>query len=178
MGDLVRLIKPSVAYEEAYMRFYQDWISSEEDMVPWVIERDPSDFKTYIEFLYSQDSEDKVSHINLVPHSTFWLFNEKDQIVGAVNIRHRLNEKLHNSGGHIGYGICPRERRKGYATALLALSLQKAYELGIDRALLVCDKGNEGSERTILKNGGIFESEFVESNGNIVKRFWINLRNQ
>lgn len=176
MVERVRLVKPSILYKDAYMRFYQDWINSQEDMVPWVIKRDPSDFNAYIKFLYSQDSEDKVSDIDWVPHSSYWLLDEKNEIVGAVNIRHKLNEKLYNSGGHIGYGICPRERRKGYATALLALSLQKLHDLGIERALLVCDKGNEGSERIILKNGGVFESEFVESNENIVKRFWINLK--
>jgi predicted acetyltransferase len=178
MDQGAHLIKPSIAYQDAYMSFYQDWISSEEDMVPWVIERDPSDFNAYIDFLYSQDSAEKVCQINWVPHSTFWLLAETGQIVGAVNIRHKLNEKLYNSGGHIGYGICPGERRKGYAAVLLELSLQKARELGIDRALLVCDKGNRGSERTILKNGGVFESEFIESNGNIVRRFWIDLKNQ
>jgi|GEM_PF-6998625 len=30
-----------------------------------------------------------------------------------------------------------------------------------------------GSWKTILKNGGVFESEFTEENGNIVNRYWI-----
>lgn len=45
--------------------------------------------------------------------------------MGAVNIRHSLTKHLFNAGGHIGYGIRPSERRKGYATKLLALSLEK-----------------------------------------------------
>ena len=48
-----------------------------------------------------------------------------NRIIGAVNIRHSLTEHLFNAGGHIGYGIRPSERRKGYATKLLALSLEK-----------------------------------------------------
>ncbi|UUZ86883.1 GNAT family N-acetyltransferase [Paenibacillus sp. P26] len=111
----------------------------------------------------------------MVPHTTYWLVNEEKKVLGAVNIRHRLNAKLLNSGGHIGYGIRPSERRKGLATALLHLALQKTRELGLDQVLVVCDKGNIGSERTILKNGGVFDSEYMEPNGNIVRRFWIPL---
>ena len=60
-----------------------------------------------------------------VPDSTYWLVTDENKIVGAVNIRHSLTEHLFNAGGHIGYGIRPSERRKGYATKLLALSLEK-----------------------------------------------------
>ena len=65
----------------------------------------------------------------------------------AVNIRHSLTEHLFNAGGHIGYGIRPSERRKGYATKLLALSLEKAKELNITKALVVCDEVNTASEK-------------------------------
>lgn len=148
---------------------------SGEDIVPWVVEKDPIDFKAMIEFLYSQDSEEKMINGNWVPHSTLWLVNEEDKIVGTANIRHRLNQKLLNSGGHIGYGIRPSERRKGYATILLSFALQQTRMLGLDKVLVVCDKGNIGSERTIIKNGGQLESENVEDNGNIIGRFWIQL---
>ena len=35
--------------------------------------------------------------------------------------------------------------------------LKKAKEININKLLLVCDTDNIGSEKTILKNGGIFE---------------------
>lgn len=171
----VHLIKPTTEYRNEYISFYEDWKKSGDDMVPWVIEKDPSDFTSMIDFLYSEDSDYKLTNINWVPHSTYWLTNEENKIVGAVNIRHRLNQKLLNSGGHIGYGIRPSERRKGYATILLSASLQKTRELGLKKVLIVCNKGNIGSERTIIKNGGKFDSEYIEENGNIVRRFWIEL---
>ncbi len=170
-----RLIKPSMDYREEYLVFYEDWIASGEDIVPWVVERDPSDFCEYLDFLYSQDSEDKVSHPDWVPHSTFWLLNEDNRIVVATNIRHRLNQKLLNCGGHIGYGIAPSHRRRGYANELLSQALKITWTMGLEAVLLVCDKVNLGSEKTIMKNGGVFESEFIEEDGNIVKRFWIHL---
>ncbi|MEF3308406.1 GNAT family N-acetyltransferase [Paenibacillus sp. GYB004] len=176
MQPSVTLVKPTAEYEKRYNEFYEDWVRSGEDIVPWVVEKDPSDFAAMLEFLYSQDSEEKLTEEGWVPHSTYWLLNEEQELVGAVNIRHRLNPKLLRSGGHIGYGIRPSRRRKGYATALLSLALLKTKELGVDQALVVCDRDNAGSERTILKNGGVFESEHVEENGNMVKRFWISLR--
>lgn len=170
-----RLVRPSVEYQEQYISFYEDWIFSGEDLVPWVVEKDPGDFKKMVEFLYSEDSEEKITDPNWVPHSTYWLMNEQDVLVGAVNIRHRMNQKLLNCGGHIGYGIRPSYRRKGYASALLFHALQIAKSMGLSRVLLVCNAGNIGSEKTILKHGGQFESEFIEENGNIVKRFWIDV---
>lgn len=68
-----------------------------------------------------------------VKDSTYWLLTESQQIVGAVNIRHELNDKLFNSGGHIGYGIRPGERQSGYGSEILRLSLEKTRELGITR---------------------------------------------
>lgn len=75
-------------------------------------------------------------------------------------------------GGHIGYGIRPSERRKGYATVLLNLALIKARELGIQRALVTCDRDNIGSAKTIMNNGGVLDSE-DEVDGTIIQRYWV-----
>lgn len=172
MANQVFLAKPTIELRDAYISFYEEWKESNENMVPWVISKDPSDFEDMLQFLAESEIEEHIP-AGWVPSSTYWLVDEEQKVVGAVNIRHGLTEKLLNCGGHIGYGIRPSERRKGYATAILALALQKTEELGIDRVLVCCDKENIGSERTILKNGGVFESEFIEDDGNVVRRFWI-----
>nr|WP_256257853.1 MULTISPECIES: GNAT family N-acetyltransferase [unclassified Paenibacillus] len=169
-------MKPSTEYKDEYISFYKDWKSSEQDITPWVVGKDPSDFDAMIDFLYSKDTEDEITNGNFVPHSTFWLIDIcSKKVIGAVNIRHRLHAKLLNCGGHIGYGIRPSERRKGYVSILLALTLEITKDMGLNRVLLVCDKANLASEKTIVKNGGKFESEYVEENGNVVRRFWIQL---
>lgn len=166
------LIKPTVDLKEEYLSFYDEWLESKEDMVPWVIKKDPSNFEAMVQFL--QDNE---QGCNLpegwVPDSTFWLINQDKRILGVVNIRHRLTEILLNSGGHIGYGIRPSERRKGYATKLLSLALEKSKELGIRKALVLCNEDNTGSFKTIINNGGIPDSDYIEEDGNVIKRFWI-----
>jgi len=169
----VQLVKPARQLREEYLTFYQEWKDSGEDMVPWVIERDPSDFEAMLQFL-----DDNENGRNLpdgwIPSSTYWLIDDSRRVVGAVNIRHSLTDRLLNSGGHIGYGIRPSERRKGYATKLLAQALEITKALGIAHVLVVCDADNEASERTIRRNGGRQDASFMEDNGNVIHRFWID----
>jgi predicted acetyltransferase len=166
------LITPTVELRDEYLSFYKEWVDSKEDMVPWVIKKDPLDFETMVQFLMDNEQGHNLPE-GWVPNSTFWLINQDKRILGVVNIRHRLTQDLSNRGGHIGYGIRPSERRKGFATKLLSLSLEKAKELRIRKALVVCDVDNTGSFKTIINNGGIPDSDFIEEDGNIIKRFWI-----
>ncbi|CAM3161582.1 GNAT family N-acetyltransferase [Paenibacillus lupini] len=170
----VYLVRPAMEWKQAYLDFYQEWITSGEDIVPWVVEQDPSDFEAMIQWL-----DDHSNGIDLregwVPDTTFWLATADREIVGAVNIRHELTPWLMDRGGHIGYGIRPSERRKGYATKLLSQSLQKLKELGVHQALVVCDESNVASAKTILNNGGKENERFIEENGNVIRRFWIEL---
>ena len=97
------------------------------------------------------------------------------RIIGTIAVRHYLNDSLLNSGGHIGYGIRPSERRKGYGAQMLTLALEKCREFGIDKALITCDKNNIASAKTAIKNGATLENEITEDNGNILQRYWITL---
>ncbi|MCP8971316.1 GNAT family N-acetyltransferase [Ectobacillus ponti] len=170
----VFLVKPTTELQAEYLAFYQEWKNSGEPFVPWVIGKDPSDFAAMLQSM-RDSAEGKGLPDGWVPDSTYWLMTADRTVVGAVNIRHRLTEGLLHAGGHIGYGIRPSERRKGYAARLLELALGKTKELGIDRALVVCDADNTASERTILKNGGVRAEDYIEEDGNVIRRFWIQL---
>ena len=77
-------------------------------------------------------------------------------------------------GGHIGDGIRPSERRKGYATKMISLASEECKRRGMDKSLLVCDKDNIGSVKSIDNNGGVLESEVLED-GRLIQRYWIML---
>lgn len=167
----LRLVKASEEYRRQITEMMDEWCSTGEKIIPYAIRRiDYHDFEYYCANLEVKDDSQ-----GLVPDSTYFCLDvERDIIVGAVNIRHYLNENLLQFGGHIGDGVRPSERRKGIATKMISLALDKCRELGINKVLMVCNKDNVASAKSIRNNGGVLENE-VESDGIIVQRFWIKL---
>jgi len=167
----LKLVKLSTAYKKHLVDMMDEWLALEQDFSPYMIRRnDYHDFDTYLEQLEIKTEQD-----GRVPDSTFFCLDvDRDIFVGAVNIRHYLNESLLFTGGHIGDGVRPSERRKGVATAMIRLALEECRKLGIKKVLMTCDKTNIGSAKSILNNGGILENE-VDDQGVIEQRYWITL---
>lgn len=118
----------------------------------------------------------------LVVATQFLYIRQADnRLVGMIQVRHYLNEYLSKYGGHIGYSIKPSEQRKGYATSMLNAVLPYYKEIGLKKILIACNDNNIGSEKTILNNGGVYESTVYEPRKKFrfkrgkLKRFWINL---
>jgi predicted acetyltransferase len=175
MINNVILIEPSSQYKDEYLDMVFEWKSSGEKLIPWVLRFDSTNFQSMIEELTRLRSDTNLEE-NKVNSSTFWLANQDRKLIGVVNIRHKLNDNLLHIGGHIGYGIRPSERKKGYATEILRLALLEAKKLGITKALVTCDKDNIGSAKTIINNDGILDSEEI-INEIEIQRYWIEIKN-
>jgi predicted acetyltransferase len=104
--------------------------------------------------------------------ATFLVAVVDGQIVGRTYIRHELNERLRRDGGHVGYGVRPRFRRRGYATEILTQSLRALAEMGVDIALVTCDVDNVASRKTIERCGGRL-GDIVHADDGEMCRYWI-----
>lgn len=166
---MLKLVKLEEKYMPQLIDMMDEWSSVGEEIIPFAIRKvDYHDYNTYAASL-----ETKKSSKVLVPDSTYFCLDKDTNIfVGAVNIRHYLNENLLLTGGHIGDGVRPSKRRQGIATAMIRLALEKCKELGIHRVLMVCDKSNIGSAKSIINNGGVLENE-VEVHCTVYQRYWI-----
>lgn len=108
-----------------------------------------------------------------VPH-TFLVADIHGVFVGTVSLRHTLNDRLRQYGGHIGYTVLPDQRRHGYGTEILRQGLALAHTIGIDRVLVTCDDTNVGSIKAIEACGGQLETTVVLANRQVPTRhYWI-----
>lgn len=136
-----------------------------------------NDYEKWLENLENQKIESTCPK-NYVPSNTYFLIKEdEDKIIGMINIRHKLNESLKNYGGHIGYGIRPTERQKGYNKINLYLALQKCQELGLNKVLITATDNNPGSYKTILSLGGKLENKIPDDEEENIQlgRYWIEV---
>ena len=134
-------------------------------------------FEEALEKCLNMKNELYAKSINRVPRKTFLLIRKDDnKIVGTINISWNLSEKMLKFGGHIGYGIRPTERRKGYNKIQLYLVLLEAQKLNLDKVMLDCSVDNLGSDKTIKALGGILERcELDEADNTMTNVYWINV---
>lgn len=110
-----------------------------------------------------------------VPQTVFWAIDEEEEAIGIARVRHYLNDRLREHGGHIGYYIRHDKRNMGYGTEVLRQALAELRKIGEKRALLTVDMDNIASIKVIQANGGVFESEGHSTDGQRLGRFWIEL---
>jgi predicted acetyltransferase len=174
---MLKLVEPDLRYKDQFIDMMDAWKASGESPFPWMLKFDYAHFE---DMVYKVRNLSKGIGVpdGLVPCSVFWAYeDETDKLVGVVNIRHYLNSSLYNTWGYIGYGVRPDERHQGYATEILRLSLEKCKDLPIKKVLLGCYKDTGACSRTIIKNGGILENEYPETQtGRTIQRFWVPVK--
>lgn len=112
----------------------------------------------------------------IVPQTTYVLLDGDGRALGEIRLRPYLTPPFERHNGHIGYNVRPAERGKGYATRMLALALDKARALGLERVMLPVEGENPASVRVIAKNGGKLERRIVdEESSQLVALYWIAL---
>ncbi len=137
----------------------------------------------YEEWLLELDKREDIEYLNQVNRcqsKTFFVIRKNDnKIIGMINIRYNISDdKLKTWASHIGYGIRPTERRKGYAKIALYLGLLEEQKLKEEKVLLYCTVDNIGSNKTILALGGKLEkTELDKYDNTMTNYYWINVNN-
>ena len=170
------LIRPTSEYATQIVEYRQEFLDEGGSMDGCGPLRRIDDPHEYLKLCKDYESEEDVP-AHLVPATQFIFVRKSDnRLVGMLQVRHKFNDYLEKHAGHIGYSVRPSERRNGYAKEMLKIALPFCREIGLDKVLISCIDGNIGSEKTILANGGVYESTVHEPNDNVdLKRFWITL---
>ena len=134
-------------------------------------------FEEALDRCLKMEDEEYAKSVGRCQGRTFLLIRENDnKIVGTINVRWNLNEAMLRFGGHIGYGIRPTERRKGYNKINLYLGMLEAKKVGLEKVMLDCDVNNLGSDKTLKALGGKLERTEVDpSDGILTNVYWFNV---
>jgi predicted acetyltransferase len=143
------LTLPTTEVRSSYLQGETE-VAIEEALATAWIEAAAADFASFV------DRRRVIREMWAVPVTELWFVDGSDYI-GTVVIRHHLTPALHREGGHIGYHVVPRHRRRGHATQMLAQAKTACHDLGLTNLLITCDQSNLGSRRVIEANGGVLE---------------------
>lgn len=174
---MAELISPTVRLHRSWLRSRDDWGAEVHQDGAGLRPGDEVDsadgFAAWVRRLL-RESDPAVPAAEGWVHCTYWWIVEDDEVLGAISLRHELNDFLLDAGGNIGYGVRPTARRRGLASFALAEVLGYAAKLGLPRVLITCKEANEGSRRTIERHGGALE-DIRDTKIGRMRRYWIAL---
>lgn len=170
----IELKKPNIDCKERVLAFKKEFIDNKEELRGTAFLEITEDFEEWLEILKANFNEETVRD-GYVPASTYMVLTDENEIVGMVDIRHKLNEHLEKFSGNVSYSIAKKFRNQGYATQILKKALSVCEIYGIEDVLVTCDKENLAGIRTIEKNNGKFENE-IDRGDKIINRYWIDTR--
>jgi len=157
----LHLVPPCAAYMHSYraaIHEYMKWAVEDFAYPKLKTRRDVAGFL--------RTAEENRRGINvrsdLVPSSAFWLVDGRHYL-GSGDVRHFLTDKLRVYGGNIGYSIRPAVWQQGLGTIQLALLLDEARKLHIQKPIITCFDANIGSAKVIERNGGVLQRKVVNT---------------
>ena len=174
---MLSLIKPDKKYFNEYKEMMDEWKMEGSRISPW-----PLNLKYHKESYFDEmisrieEVEKGVNIGEYASSTTYWLYDDEvNKLIGASNLRHYLTKEGIKLFGHIGYGIRPSKRNKGYGTELLKLTIEEAKKRNIDHVLLGAYDGNIPSWKIMEKCGGKLENIVIEEESGLpVRRYWIS----
>lgn len=177
-GNPVKIIlkRPSLEYAKQILDYQAEFTRNEEFMHGSGYLEMSTSIEEFITNSIQGEKEVKVDRSYFVEATQFLIIEqETNELVGMIQIRHRLNQTIAVIGGHIGYSIRKSKRKQGYAKAALRLALKYCKEeLHLLHILITCEQPNIASRKTIISQGGVKEDEVLFGE-KMIERYWIDL---
>lgn len=166
---MLKLVIPEQKHEMAVMEFRKEFLQAKERVSGGVGLEQAENYQDWLDHKC-------LPHYGLVDEAVFLAFDSDEHLVGISDIRLGTNDFIRNFAGQIGYSVRPSQRKKGYASEILRLTLRKAAEYGFSELLITCNDPNIASAKVIEKNGGILESINPHPGFPDVRRYRISVK--
>jgi len=173
MEETLNILRYDEIVMTEYEKYIMEWEITGEKIIPGPTDRKGRALDQVLQ-QWNIDETEEAYKKGWVPATIYFLVTQRKSVIGSLHFRHELNEKLLLNGGHIGYGIRPSERKKGYATKMLGMFLATIDKKKYEKVLITCDEDNVGSYKTIENCGGALWG-IIESDGKRRRRYWIAL---
>jgi predicted acetyltransferase len=171
----IKLIKPTLEYDKDIMEYRQEFLDLGDSLDGCGSLRACSTAMEWISDLRVLENLDTCPKDKVCSDTYLGVRVSDNAIVGIIDFRHHIDHPILGVwGGHIGYSVRPKERRKGYATEMLRQILVICKQHGLEKVLVTCNDHNIASKKTIIANGGKYDNT-VMVEGNKKERFWIDL---
>ncbi len=172
MSEALSLVVPALAFLPAYRAALESGWSPSVTIGPAAtrkeldfIARDPA------AFLASLDDREPSGALVSMPDGTTrprlpgyrrWLWD--GDFCGHISLRWQSGtaDLPSHVMGHIGFGVVPGKRGRGYAAKAVTALLPDARALGLPHVDLTTDPDNIASQKTILRAGGRLVGSFVK----------------
>jgi predicted acetyltransferase len=160
MNPAITLIRPSIQWKEKALAFRKEFFENGEPVIFGSELLDKTE--SYEDWLtaVARNTSPKTVDPNWVVTDTFFAVDGAGEIVGIIDLRHRLNDFLKDLG-HCGYSVRPSQRQKGYARQMLARVLEEARRAGLPEICISVERANLASVRVIEANGGALRRSFT-----------------
>lgn len=177
--DELFFVEPSMTYAKEISAYREEMLAAQSSFDGCLSMKRMPDPKEYVDYCTEFANPARVLKENGARGTVLLCIRKADnKMVGCMQVHHVLNEQMRNITGHVGYSVRPSERRKGYATQMLAKAKDYLSSFGFSEINASCLPENEASRRTILANGGEYiETVYLEADNVYLERYLIKLNN-